>query len=247
MRQNFSGKLRLGRVAAAWLLAVPCVLSLPTSAKKHAQEVAEQHEQHQLHLQKKNQRVHEWGDTAIKMPWDIEGKVDDCCCDASFVVEHSRSGGVDAVLSELIRQPFFRIFKVNLQRECQFAGIADEQPDTDDCAVGECGDAEVPTFWRNEEGCLTIAPNRSKAGCAKASSTDNNVDYTVLTEFDSFPTSESGVSIVQGSLGETDGGTGGGELRYVNLARNPERYTGYTGYTATRVWDAIYEEVRVAR
>ena len=30
--------------------------------------------------------------------------------------------------------------------------------------------------------------------------------------------------------------------RYVNLARNPERYTGYTGYTATRIWDAIYEE-----
>ena len=240
-RLSMRGVTLLRVAAACVLLAPPCVLSLPTSEKKHAREVAEQQERHRLHLQKKNQRVQEWGDTAIKMPWDIEGKVDDCCCDASFVVEHSKSGGVDAVLSELTMQPFFRIFKVNLQRECQFAGIADEQPDTDDCAVGECGDAEVPTFWRNEEGCLTIAPNRSKADCAKASLTDNDVDYTVLTEFDSFPTSESGVSIVQGSQEESEGGTGGGELRYVNLARNPERYTGYTGYTATRVWDAICE------
>ena len=121
-----------------------------------------------------------------------------------------------------------------------FAGIADERPVMDDCAVGECGDEEVPTFWRNQQGCLTIAPNRSRPDCATASAKDNDVDYTVLTEFDQFPTSEDGVSIVQGGEGE-DGGSGTGFLRYVNLARNPERYTGYTGYTATRVWDAIYE------
>jgi len=224
-----------------WLLWAPWAQPLPTSERQHAEAVAERQRHDREHRAQRQAKVEAWGATTLRMPWEIEGKVDDCCCDASFVVEHSRSGGVDAVLSELMRQPFFGIFKVNLQRQCQFAGIADERPVMDDCAVGECGDEEVPTFWRNQQGCLTIAPNRSRPDCATASAKDNDVDYTVLTEFDQFPTSEDGVSIVQGGEGE-DGGSGTGFLRYVNLARNPERYTGYTGYTATRVWDAIYEE-----
>lgn len=32
------------------------------------------------------------------------------------------------------------------------------------------------------------------------------------------------------------------ELTYVNLQLNPERYTGYTGPSARRIWDAIYSE-----
>ncbi|KAK6132439.1 hypothetical protein DH2020_033816 [Rehmannia glutinosa] len=33
-----------------------------------------------------------------------------------------------------------------------------------------------------------------------------------------------------------------GEMTYVNLQLNPERYTGYTGPSARRIWDAIYSE-----
>ena len=32
------------------------------------------------------------------------------------------------------------------------------------------------------------------------------------------------------------------EMTYVNLQLNPERYTGYTGDSARRIWDAIYKE-----
>ncbi|CAD6232280.1 unnamed protein product [Miscanthus lutarioriparius] len=32
------------------------------------------------------------------------------------------------------------------------------------------------------------------------------------------------------------------EMTYVNLQLNPERYTGYTGDSARRMWDAIYKE-----
>jgi len=34
----------------------------------------------------------------------------------------------------------------------------------------------------------------------------------------------------------------GGGSHYVNLLRNVERFTGYTGYSAHRVWRSIYEE-----
>lgn len=33
-----------------------------------------------------------------------------------------------------------------------------------------------------------------------------------------------------------------GEMTYVNLQLNPERYTGYTGPSARRIWDAVYSE-----
>lgn len=33
-----------------------------------------------------------------------------------------------------------------------------------------------------------------------------------------------------------------GEMTYVNLLLNPERYTGYIGPSARRIWDAIYSE-----
>lgn len=32
------------------------------------------------------------------------------------------------------------------------------------------------------------------------------------------------------------------EMTYVNLQLNPERYTGYTGPSARRIWDAVYAE-----
>ena len=32
------------------------------------------------------------------------------------------------------------------------------------------------------------------------------------------------------------------ECIYVDLTLNPERYTGYRGESATRIWNAIYEE-----
>lgn len=35
---------------------------------------------------------------------------------------------------------------------------------------------------------------------------------------------------------------GQGDLSYVDLGLNPERYTGYAGFSARRVWGAIYEE-----
>lgn len=32
------------------------------------------------------------------------------------------------------------------------------------------------------------------------------------------------------------------DMHYVNLMKNPERYTGYKGNSATKIWQAIYQE-----
>ena len=33
-----------------------------------------------------------------------------------------------------------------------------------------------------------------------------------------------------------------GDVSYVNLVLNPERYTGYSGHSPQRIWNAIYRE-----
>ena len=33
-----------------------------------------------------------------------------------------------------------------------------------------------------------------------------------------------------------------GNARYVNLVDNPERFTGYSGNSAARIWRSIYQE-----
>jgi len=40
----------------------------------------------------------------------------------------------------------------------------------------------------------------------------------------------------------SDDETDNAEMTYVNLQLNPERYTGYTGPLARRIWDAVYDE-----
>ncbi|CAI9753572.1 unnamed protein product [Fraxinus pennsylvanica] len=48
--------------------------------------------------------------------------------------------------------------------------------------------------------------------------------------------------IVEDKLWTNDDETCTDEMTYVNLQLNPEGYTGYTGPSARRIWDAIYIE-----
>lgn len=67
---------------------------------------------------------------------------------------------VHPLLAELVAQPFFRYFKVNLYCDCPF------WPDDGmcmlrDCSVCECDDGEVPALW--------LAQDRPAAADAAAS------------------------------------------------------------------------------
>ena len=59
---------------------------------------------------------------AFKMPWQLSGPVKDACVSVENV--HDRHAEMAEVLSELVAQPFFRIFKVNLARECRCRTVA---------------------------------------------------------------------------------------------------------------------------
>lgn len=187
----------------------------------------------------------------FSMPWQLTGHVEDTCVSVETVNE--QHADMNRVLNKLVEQPFFRIFKVNLQRACKFF------PDDGQCGQESCAVHEVPAPWLYEsEQCVAVQPRRPEQRACQAMSRANDVDFTLLTRgFRGFNIFESEVAdslppSAAGDASTLQSGRFGGPswadlaaqepMQYVNLQQNPERYTGYTGYTATRVWDAIYRE-----
>lgn len=199
----------------------------------------------------------------FRMPWEtVKGTVPDCCASVDDVQRNHSE--VDRLLRLIVQRPFFRIFKVNLERPCQFFPD-DGMCGRESCAVSECYEDEVPEPWRTPRTCSATPRRRPREAAMSWLSSVNDVDYSLLTSFHNFDTYDGpDVAIVQsagttlpefvavnGSASSTgadndpippnlDGRDGA--MSYVNLQHNPERYTGYVGPTATRIWKAIYEE-----
>ncbi|KNA06491.1 hypothetical protein SOVF_180620 isoform B [Spinacia oleracea] len=99
-----------------------------------------------------------------------------------------------------------------------------------DCSVCECPENEFPETFRKPSNVLRKEDLMCQEGKPEAA-VDRTLDKKVFrgwAEVDNPWTSDD----------ETDNS----EMTYVNLLLNPERYTGYTGPSARRIWDAIYSE-----
>ncbi|XP_030525360.1 endoplasmic reticulum oxidoreductin-1-like isoform X1 [Rhodamnia argentea] len=157
------------------------------------------------------------------------GVVEDCCCEYETV--NSLNGEVlHPLLQKLVRTPFFRFFKVKLWCDCPF-WPDDGMCRLRDCSVCECPENEFPEPFRNSlKHDLPSDTLQCQEGKPQAI-VDRTLDSRTFrgwVEADNPWTSDD----------ETDNS----EMTYVNLLLNPERYTGYTGPSARRIWDAIYSE-----
>lgn len=157
------------------------------------------------------------------------GIVEDCCCDYETV--DSVNGEVlHPLLQELVTTPFFRYFKVKLWCDCPF-WPDDGMCRLRDCSVCECPENEFPEIFKKP---LHRGLPSDDLVCQEGKP-EATVDRTLDTrafrgwmEVDNPWTNDD----------ETDNS----EMTYVNLQLNPERYTGYVGPSARRIWDAIYSE-----
>ncbi|KAF9904057.1 hypothetical protein BX616_001408 [Lobosporangium transversale] len=121
-------------------------------------------------------------------------------------------------LHELVNMPFFRYFKVNLYKECPFwdnAGLCMNE----DCSVERMDKEKVPEKWKNSHhdlGKVSI-PANPLFGSLPPRPLIKEQDFCV-------PDADADEEV------------------YVDLKDNPERFTGYSGPSAAKVWRAIYEE-----
>ncbi|KAJ7561804.1 hypothetical protein O6H91_03G041800 [Diphasiastrum complanatum] len=158
----------------------------------------------------------------------LKGVVEDCCCDYE-TVDAINNELLHPVLQQLVKKPFFRYFKAKLWCDCPF-WPDDGMCHMRDCSVCECPDSEFPEMFKGLPKQLSFEDPKCQEGKPEAA-VDRTLDRKVFhgwSEVDNPWTYDD----------ETDNG----QMTYVNLLLNPERYTGYTGTSAQRIWKAIYEE-----
>ncbi|KAF8517649.1 endoplasmic oxidoreductin [Gautieria morchelliformis] len=141
------------------------------------------------------------------------GPIETTLCDYESV--ESVNHELHASLAELVRAPFFKYFRADLYRECPF------WQENGFCMNRECGittvnESEIPPAWRAAALSKVEVPTEEQRsalpGCYYRDS-----DFCFLDD----------------EAAEGD---------YIDLTENPERFTGYSGPSAHRVWASIYEE-----
>ncbi|KAK7301527.1 hypothetical protein RJT34_12393 [Clitoria ternatea] len=157
----------------------------------------------------------------------FSGIVEDCCCDYE-TVDRLNGEVLNPSLQELVKTPFFGYFKVKLWCDCPF-WPDDGMCRLRDCSVCECPESEFPETFKKPHR-LSMNDLVCQEGKPQAA-----VDRTLDSKpFRGWPEIDNPWT--------NDDETNNDEVTYVNLQLNPERYTGYTGTSARRIWDAVYSE-----
>lgn len=149
-------------------------------------------------------------------------RVSDCDC-AFDAVDDATATFFGPILLNLTRRKFFQYFKVQLDRPCPF-WESEGQCARRECAIDECDPDQLPAVWVWED------EERKRWQCEHA--TTDQVDRRWLP---AQGWSESGGEEVWIEQEEA-------EMVYVDLLKNPEKFTGYDGEAAHRIWRAVHEE-----
>ncbi|KAG0466925.1 hypothetical protein HPP92_017929 [Vanilla planifolia] len=157
------------------------------------------------------------------------GVVEDCGCDYE-TVDSLNEEVLHPILQELVATPFFRYFKVKLWCDC-LLWPDDGMCRLRDCSVCECPESEFPELFKKPFVGLSADAFMCQEGKPEAA-VDRLLDSKAFQGW---------VEIENPWTHDDE--TDNSEMTYVNLQLNPERYTGYLGPSARRIWDAIYTEI----
>ncbi|GMH27698.1 hypothetical protein Nepgr_029541 [Nepenthes gracilis] len=158
-----------------------------------------------------------------------DGIVEHCCCDYE-TVDRLNEEVLHPLLQELVNTAFFRYFKVKLWCDCPF-WLDDGMCHLRDCSVCECPENEFPESFKKPPGHSLQVDGLVCQERKPEAVVDHTLDAKSFRAWK-----------VVDNPWTNDDETDNEEMTYVNLQLNPERYTGYTGPSARRIWDAIYTE-----
>jgi hypothetical protein len=141
------------------------------------------------------------------------------------------------VLKNLKATPYFRTYKVNLERECPF-WAQQRLCGNNKCAVCECSDSEIPLFWKEQKSHdHQVVHDDEKIHSA--------ANIGLLTDTFFFGKAKPDLTCPQNDkewcIEEKESEYRLNEADYiiVNLMENIESFTAYEG---APIWKAIYEE-----
>ncbi|KAJ0032931.1 hypothetical protein NQD34_000038, partial [Periophthalmus magnuspinnatus] len=170
----------------------------------------------------------------------LTGDLDDCFCDVESI-DVFNNFKIYPKIKKLTERDYFRYYRVNLKRPCPF------WPDDSHCDIKDC----------HVEPCPEALPVGIKSGNYNKYSQASNSETEVteceqakeLGAINSTLSNQSKKAFAdwarhddaQEHFCELDDETSP-DAEYVDLLLNPERFTGYKGASAWRVWNSIYEE-----
>ncbi|KAM3720327.1 Endoplasmic reticulum oxidoreductin-1 [Dirofilaria immitis] len=165
------------------------------------------------------------------------GAIEDCRCTAESIDDFNNYE-VFPILQKLLTRDFFKFYKVNMEKTCPF-WPDDRQCLSKECGIGYCDD-EVPLGLKQPASISVIGGIDSTCE-REVSNTFDPLDTTLtegdrrqLNDMDSHDENEDKFCDFEDE--------GSKDMHYVDLSRNPERYTGYKGDSAQKVWTCIYQE-----
>lgn len=178
----------------------------------------------------------------------LQGKVDDCLCNID-TIDQFNNYKIYPILKSLLQKDYFRFFKVNLKHPCPF-WADDGRCTLRDCSVKTCSEDSIPQSLKGHHHDKYL-PNGSVSKYSKEAQSqdscdenhdglgvvDNTISDETYQEFERWQKHDDS----QDNFCEMDDERSAG-MEYVDLSLNPERYTGYAGASAHRIWRSIYQE-----
>ncbi|KAL1784123.1 ERO1 beta [Sigmodon hispidus] len=171
----------------------------------------------------------------------VSGVLDDCLCDIDSI-DNFNTYKIFPKLKKLQERDYFRYYKVNLKRPCPF-WAEDGHCSIKDCHVEPCPESKIPVGIKaGHSNKYLQATNNTKEleDCEQANklgainSTLSNESKEAFIDWARYDDSQDHFCELDDERSPA--------AQYVDLLLNPERYTGYKGSSAWRVWNSIYEE-----
>ncbi|XP_071454854.1 ero1-like protein [Hetaerina americana] len=178
----------------------------------------------------------------------LKGQIDDCSCKAE-TVDHFNNAKIYPRIRSLLVKDYFRFYKVNLKRPCPFWSD-DSRCAIRHCHVEKCPEEDIPVGLKIEidDRFLDPAAKYSEEGQESGCDEDHDKELGYLNKtispgsYEHFARWKEHDDALDNFCDRHYGEDSSGQAEYVDLLLNPERYTGYRGYSAHRIWRSIYLE-----
>ncbi|XKL61662.1 hypothetical protein PGB90_001495 [Kerria lacca] len=187
------------------------------------------------------------GNNSRNFLFELKGKIDDCFCTID-TVDQFNNAKIYPRISSIILKDYFRFYKVNLKKSCPFWKDG-SRCDMRYCQVESCNEELVPPGLKirqkqhheNENMSLKYTESGNEFDCDEVEHQDlgylnTTISISTLEDFVLWQAYDDAQDLYC-TLPDEDG-----EAQYVDLKLNPERYTGYGGKYAHRIWLIIYKE-----
>lgn len=178
----------------------------------------------------------------------LHGALGDCSCNVD-TIDYFNNVKIFPRVQSLVSKDYFRFYKVNLKKECPF-WADDSRCAIKYCHIKTCSQESVPGYANgyeeNEvEEDYPAAKYTKKANEDCKNDPDHDLDLGYLNMTISAASQfeiakwKAHDDALERFCGNDDRDA---DADYVDLSLNPERYTGYKGPSAHRIWRSIYQE-----